>query len=437
MSIHRITNESSLGRSMLKNMLLKPVGYILNFAYTPLLLNYLGDEKYGLWSTILSIISWVNFCDIGIGNGLRNLLTKEIGTKNYEEAQKSISTAYIVLSVISFTVIIILIVFSLFFNWADTLNINYDISWVMIISFTSIAVNFVLGIGKTILYSLQLSERIPILNLLASVIQLIGIVVLKRYSEGNLVYVAIVFGLSSSIVYLENDIQLARKYNYCRFKIRSFDKNKVKSLANAGVLFLILQLGGIAMTSTDNILVTKLFGAVEVTPYSAATRLFAAIEAVFIALIAPIWSRTSIAMLNKDFSWITAITKKLLLIALLFGGGMLLVCVFYEPIAEIWLHKKLYYEKGLILCTFLASFFEMTNATFSSLLNGMNTIKPQAVVAMIQVGLNIPLSVFLANACGMKSVGIKVATMLLFLFSSLVYGFLLSKTIKEGEKAKQ
>ena len=59
-------------------MMLKPVSMILSLMYTPILLNYLGNEKYGLWATLLSVINWVNYFDVGIGNGLRNLLAKEL-----------------------------------------------------------------------------------------------------------------------------------------------------------------------------------------------------------------------------------------------------------------------------------------------------------------------------------------------------------------------
>ena len=76
-------------KSSLINMALKPISMILALVYTPLLLSYLGDEKYGLWSTVISVISWINYCDIGIGQGLRNLLSKELTQKQIEKAKKS------------------------------------------------------------------------------------------------------------------------------------------------------------------------------------------------------------------------------------------------------------------------------------------------------------------------------------------------------------
>ena len=70
------TKIGSTEKSALINMGFKPISAIVSLVYTPMLLSYLGDEKYGLWATVLSIITWINFFDVGIGNGLRNLLAK-------------------------------------------------------------------------------------------------------------------------------------------------------------------------------------------------------------------------------------------------------------------------------------------------------------------------------------------------------------------------
>lgn len=44
----------------------------------PLMIRYLGQEQYGAWSTLLFIMSWVVFLDLGIGNGLRNKLAESL-----------------------------------------------------------------------------------------------------------------------------------------------------------------------------------------------------------------------------------------------------------------------------------------------------------------------------------------------------------------------
>lgn len=413
--------RSKLGQSMLKNLLLKPISYLLNIIYTPLLLSYLGDAKYGLWATILSIISWINLCDIGIGNGLRNILTSELAGNKLEEARKSVSTAYIVLSSISLAITIVLVIVSISLNWKKVLNIDFDITWVMAISFAGIAVNFVLGLGKIVLYVLQESERIPILNLSASIIQVLGILFLKQYTEADLLYVALLFGLSSSVVYLLYDIRLAKRYYYCQISFLYFDKNKVRLLFNTGFVFLFLQLGGIALTSTDNVLISNLFGTEAVTPYNSVTRLFCAIEALYIALIAPIWTRTAVAREQNDYAWIESMTKKLIGVVGVLGIALFVISFFYEDIAEIWLRKRLVYENGLIFCTVLCTLFEMIVATLSSILNGLNILKPQAVAVAITVPLNIPCSIILATNFGLGTTGIKLATLMQLMLSSAWY----------------
>ena len=413
--------RSKLGQSMLKNLLLKPISYLLNIIYTPLLLSYLGDAKYGLWATILSIISWINLCDIGIGNGLRNILTSELAGNKLEEARKSVSTAYIVLSSISLAITIVLVIVSISLNWKKVLNIDFDITWVMAISFAGIAVNLVLGLGKIVLYVLQESERIPILNLSASIIQVLGILFLKQYTEADLLYVALLFGLSSSVVYLLYDIRLAKRYYYCQISFLYFDKNKVRLLFNTGFVFLFLQLGGIALTSTDNVLISNLFGTEAVTPYNSVTRLFCAIEALYIALIAPIWARTAVAREQNDYVWIESLTKKLIGVVGVLGIALFVISFFYEDIAEIWLRKRLVYENGLIFCTVLCTVFEMIVATLSSILNGLNILKPQAIAVAITVPLNIPCSIILATNFGLGTTGIKLATLMQLMLSSAWY----------------
>ena len=117
-----IRKMDSTDKSGVKNMILKPISMAISLVYTPLLLSYLGDEKYGLWATIMSIISWINYCDVGIGHGLRNLLTKELTDKQYDKARKSVSTAYILLTAISVVLLIVALASMAFVDWKQLMN---------------------------------------------------------------------------------------------------------------------------------------------------------------------------------------------------------------------------------------------------------------------------------------------------------------------------
>ena len=74
--------ENRIGSGLISNMALsgicKPASMIMGYIYVPIVLSFLGTEKYGIWSTLLTILSWISYFDIGIGNGLRNKLAESI-----------------------------------------------------------------------------------------------------------------------------------------------------------------------------------------------------------------------------------------------------------------------------------------------------------------------------------------------------------------------
>ena len=78
-------NNTGIGKHMLISTICKPLSMIVSYIYIPLVLNYLGVEKYGIWSTILTILSWISYFDIWVGNGLRNKLTESLAKKDNKE----------------------------------------------------------------------------------------------------------------------------------------------------------------------------------------------------------------------------------------------------------------------------------------------------------------------------------------------------------------
>ena len=181
---HLISVDKTI-RSSFINLLLKPVNLILTLVYTPLLLSYLGDTRYGLWAIILSIISWVNYCDIGIGHGLRNILAKEFTCSDWKKAKKTISTAYIILSFIALFLLAISIVISLSLNWKVVFSTDVEMTNTILISMVFIILNFVLALSNSILYALQLSERVAFLGVIVQIINIIGILLLKATTNND------------------------------------------------------------------------------------------------------------------------------------------------------------------------------------------------------------------------------------------------------------
>lgn len=103
--LHRFSDGDNRTRQVKINILgsavLKGIGMIASFLIVPITLGYLTSEVYGIWLTISSVLYWISFSDIGLGNGMRNYLTGAISRGDWEEARMCVSTTVVILSAIA------------------------------------------------------------------------------------------------------------------------------------------------------------------------------------------------------------------------------------------------------------------------------------------------------------------------------------------------
>lgn len=421
-------------KSGIINMLLKPISILLSIVYTPLLLDYLGTEKYGLWSTILAIISWVNFCDVGIGHGLRNLLTRRLSEKDYENSQKAVSTSYVMLSCISGVILVILISLVWILDWKKVFNTAIDLRAPLVISFAFICINFVLALINTLSYALQLSERVALRGCIVQIINVFGIVFLRKTSNENMILIAVLFGISSMIVHIGNTIQILKKYRYLSpFPIR-LDKSTIGSICGSGLKFFIIQIACLLLHTVDNLIITYYFGSIEVTPFNIMYKVFSTAMSFLQALIIPYWARTTLAIEKKDINWLKKSTKKLNIICIFFCTGYIVLALIFKPIARMWIGYDLNYQQGLIVVMtiyYISYSFVSVNTQF---INGTGKINGQVVIMVIMGIVNVPLSIYLAVTCGMGVVGVKIATTILMVIACVFFPVNLKLIMKSYEK---
>jgi len=418
-------------KSGIINMCLKPVSMVLSLIYLPLLLSYLGDEKYGLWATLLSIINWISYFDVGIGNGLRNLLSKEITYEKYEEANRSVSTAYVVLTCIASVVYIALVLSVVLFNWNGILSTSLDIKPVLFITFTFICLNFVLALSNILLYALQQSEKIAIRGCAVQILNLIGLLIIRTISDSSLVAIALLFGCTTMIVYVFNSIQIFREKNFLKPSFKLFDSKKIREICNVGIKFFIIQVCCLLLFTVDNLLITHYFGPETVTPFSITNKVFHTAYTVLAAFLVPYWSRTTVAFAQNDYTWVKNSIKKVSALYALFILGYIVLVFIFKPLVAMWLGRELSYQDGLLptMCVFYILYSAL--AVECQFINGSGKINVQLIMYCLISIANIPLSIYMGVTCGMGVVGIRLATTILVLIEVLVLGFNLLSIVKK------
>ena len=98
-------------KNIIASFAIKSVSMLIGLMLVPMTIHYVSKTQYGIWITLSSIVGWIGFFDIGLGNGLRNKFAEAVAKKKYKLAKIYVSTTYAVVS------IIIGIVLSVFFNY--------------------------------------------------------------------------------------------------------------------------------------------------------------------------------------------------------------------------------------------------------------------------------------------------------------------------------
>lgn len=412
--------------------IIKPIGMVVSFIYTPFLLSYLGEEKYGIWVTVLSIINWINYFDVGIGNGLRNCLASEIGKKQYSEAKKSVSTAYSIITVITICVYCVVLLASCFLDFNELFNTTAHIQPVLFISFTLLCINFIISLQKTESFAIQKPEFVSFTELFTQLINLIGVVLLSVIvvKADKLVSMAVLFGFSNIIVNVIFTGIIWSKNNFLIPKFGLFEKEKIGTIGNLGIKFFVIQMAMIILYTTDSLIITRLYGSSLVTPYNTVYKLYGAANSIFAAMLSPFWSRFTTAHDEGNYNWINKILKNLMLIWVLISSAMVITIPLYQTISDIWLHYKLSYEPYLIVSMVIYYILMMHSSILSSFLNGIGDINIQMWANVAAAIINIPLSLFLAIECNLNTAGVCLGTVGSLLIINIILEVQVRKILK-------
>lgn len=400
------------------------INVILNYVYKisviPIALinmrlniQYLGTEIYGVWATILSVVSWMNNGDLGISNGLRNELAAAIGRGDEDQAKKLIGSISSVMLKLSFIVTGILIIINEILIASGLISVQYRLP--MLITSIFFGVNFFLGIGQSIAFSYQMSALTSMSSFISSVISLFFVFLLIHIGPAqNLVVFSILIGLAGAYA---NFFLLFVIYHREHITIKPIAtvnfSETIKPVVNLGIKFFILQICSIVIDSTDNLIINKIFGGNLVTKYSVITKVYQTGDRLFSIVLIALWSAVTFQIAAGNIKWVKEQIKRLLLVYCVFSIGVAGISILFNPIVKIWLGRNaFYYEPRLVIVFAICELLNAFGAIYVNVANGLGHVNVQMICGIIGAVINIPLSILFATTGGMGIMGVKFATLI-------------------------
>ena len=413
--------------------------FLFNIIIVRLTLDYLGQENYGIWVTLASVLTWFGYLDFGLGNGLRNKLAEAFAKDDLHLARVYVSTTY---AVFSSALIIIYLIFLLIYRnieWTRIFNasarLEDELSTLAFYVFTFFTINFILKLITFIVTADHKPALNGVFSLATNFLTVLLIYFLIKIHPSSLLYLGAGSALIPVLVFLAVSVFLFRtKYEKITPSFKLIKLKYSKELIGLGFQFFIIQAASLIVFATDNVIIIQIFGPKDVTTYNVAYRYFNYIPIIFYTILTPFWSAYTDAYVKEDLAWIRNAIKKIFHAWILLSFVVLIMIIIADYVYSIWLGSKIDVPFMLTILMGLFAIVTNWNNMFAYFINGVGKIRLSLYYAIFVGIINIPLSIFLAKYTSMGITGVIAATIICLLFGSVFAPIQCYKIINKKDK---
>jgi len=403
----------------------KGISLFLSLLFLPVFLSCLDTIHYGIFVTVFSFVNWVLFFDLGVGQGLRNKLAETIANNEITEAKKYVSTAYIIIFTIFIIAAVLFLLISPFVNWSFVVNPPAELvdqsNKIIILVFTVMCVNFALRLFYSVVLALQMPVVSSYIDLVNQGICLFLVFILSLSPvEDKFFLFAVIMTLIPAIITTFFSIYFfGKKLHHIAPSFSYFDKSKIKGIMTLGGSFFIIQVSGVVLNLSNNVIIANLAGPEQVAQYYSLNKYMSILFMGFTVLITPFWSAVTEAYVKKDISWIRKMVKRYIQLVLFFMLiGMIMI--YYSDFAfRIWIKNKIPIDFWLLILIYIYVSIQMIWSIFGSIINGIGKIKFQLVITAFSACLHIPTAIILGKQLG--AIGV-ILSLVIYMFPFVVWG---------------
>lgn len=394
----------------------------------PLTLNYLGDERFGLWMTISSVIAMLSFADLGIGNGLLSFISNAYGRNDSQAIKRYVSSASAILSSIALAVVLVFFLVYPLISWKMLFNVHSDLAiresgQAMAVFVICFAANIPISVVQRTQLGLQLGFMAHLWQMLGSIMSLASVLLVIHFELGLPWLVGGMAGAPVLAMAVNGMLFFWVKRPDIRPGMLHISHNAMKEIAHVGLLFLLLQVVAAIVSASDNLVIAQLLGANAVAQYSVPEKLFSIVPILLSMVLMPLWPAYGESIARRDGQWVKKTFINSMVITILFATIVAgLLAAFSNTLLSYWLGKDIAPAPTLIFGLAAWKVVEAIAIALAALLNGCGVVKAQVLVASVTAICAISLKLYLVPVMGVA--GVVWATLLAYVCCALLPYFI-------------
>lgn len=402
----------------------KGISLLVSIAIVPLTVRYLGPEGYGLWTTISSALAMFFIFDIGIANSLMNRISEAYAADDRSSAAAAFATALWMVIAISF--VLGLIGWSLWpsLPW-ESLFHSRSPEFARLTS-PSVAAAFIVflfalpaGLSVRVLGGYQEAHAANIFAAIGNLLSLLAVIAVI-YMHGTLPLLVAGYAGAVPLAQVISMIWIAGFHKpWLKPWPSRFRRAMMKGIFHTGTQFFLIQIAGLIVFNSDNLVIAHYLSPAQVTPYNVTWRMMSYFTAVQVLFVPALWPAYSEAYTKRDYSWIRSAydRNRWITIAVLAGGSVVLLLAGRHIIA-IWAGMDAVPSRLLLrlMCVWMFIFAITVNQ--SCLMGATSRMGRQPIYGFVAAVVNLGLSIIWVRRWG--TVGVISATILSYLMFAVV-----------------
>jgi O-antigen/teichoic acid export membrane protein len=406
--IHQESKKRSRGiaAAALTAVFGKGISILVGVATVPLTVRYLGAEGFGLWVTISSATTMFFVLDIGIASTLTNLISEAYAADDKERAATYFATAFWLVLGISAMLALLGWILWPFIHWVSIFHVQdpaliHDTSRAMAAAFIVFLFALPTGLASKVLGGYQELHASNLFAAAGSVLSLL-VVLAVIYYHGSLPI--LVAGYAGSSV----AANVACLLWICLFHkpwmkpwLRRVSPGFIGRIFRSGTQFFAIQMAGLVIFSSDNLVISHYLSPAYVTPYAITWRLVGYIATVQALIVPALWPAYSEAYAKGDLSWIKSTYNRTRWISVaVLTAGCSLILFAGRDVIRIWAGPAAVPSEFLIqlMCVWVVICVITTNQ--STLMGATFRVKKQAIASVLSAVANLALSIFWVKTIG-------------------------------------
>jgi O-antigen/teichoic acid export membrane protein len=158
------------------------------------------------------------------------------------------------------------------------------------------------------------------------------------------------------------------------------------------VQFFIMQISGVILFMTSNLLISNLFSPELVTPYQITYRYFSILLVIFTVVCMPFWNATTDAYQLNEMGWIRNATRRLRQLTIAFLVSLVVMILLADTVYAIWIDRQTVIDTKMTVTMAVYIFILIYSMRYSYFINGIGKLRLQLIFTTAAAVLFIPLA---------------------------------------------